>query len=93
MKFFKREKETATGSADEVNPVYRPSASLTGKSANSEDIQSARNSIQFLTNEFKTTADQQQVAAKRMAALNRTCLLYTSPSPRDQRGSRMPSSA
>ena len=25
--------------------------------------------------------------------LNRTCLLYTSPSPRDQRGSRMPSSA
>ena len=25
--------------------------------------------------------------------LERTCLLYTSPSPRDQRGSRMPSSA
>ena len=27
------------------------------------------------------------------AAYNETCLLYTSPSPRDQRGSRMPSSA
>ena len=27
------------------------------------------------------------------AALLYTCLLYTSPSPRDQRGSRMPSSA
>ena len=27
------------------------------------------------------------------AAGNHTCLLYTSPSPRDQRGSRMPSSA
>ena len=26
-------------------------------------------------------------------ALLQTCLLYTSPSPRDQRGSRMPSSA
>ena len=26
-------------------------------------------------------------------AKNKTCLLYTSPSPRDQRGSRMPSSA
>ena len=26
-------------------------------------------------------------------ALRRACLLYTSPSPRDQRGSRMPSSA
>ena len=25
--------------------------------------------------------------------LNKACLLYTSPSPRDQRGSRMPSSA
>ena len=25
--------------------------------------------------------------------LSRSCLLYTSPSPRDQRGSRMPSSA
>ena len=26
-------------------------------------------------------------------ALSKICLLYTSPSPRDQRGSRMPSSA
>ena len=28
-----------------------------------------------------------------LAARNISCLLYTSPSPRDQRGSRMPSSA
>ena len=28
-----------------------------------------------------------------MRATNTACLLYTSPSPRDQRGSRMPSSA
>ena len=28
-----------------------------------------------------------------IGGLNETCLLYTSPSPRDQRGSRMPSSA
>ena len=27
------------------------------------------------------------------AGMNQFCLLYTSPSPRDQRGSRMPSSA
>jgi len=27
------------------------------------------------------------------AEIKKTCLLYTSPSPRDQRGSRMPSSA
>ena len=29
----------------------------------------------------------------KIADLARSCLLYTSPSPRDQRGSRMPSSA
>ena len=28
-----------------------------------------------------------------MVSVIKTCLLYTSPSPRDQRGSRMPSSA
>ena len=32
-------------------------------------------------------------AAARNVKRNITCLLYTSPSPRDQRGSRMPSSA
>ena len=30
---------------------------------------------------------------ERVTELSDTCLLYTSPSPRDQRGSRMPSSA
>ena len=30
---------------------------------------------------------------QKMASLPDYCLLYTSPSPRDQRGSRMPSSA
>ena len=30
---------------------------------------------------------------ERSSALRLACLLYTSPSPRDQRGSRMPSSA
>ena len=33
------------------------------------------------------------VAVWRTSVFNNTCLLYTSPSPRDQRGSRMPSSA
>ena len=33
------------------------------------------------------------VGLSRTAALIEDCLLYTSPSPRDQRGSRMPSSA
>ena len=33
------------------------------------------------------------LACVRIGALHSVCLLYTSPSPRDQRGSRMPSSA
>ena len=32
-------------------------------------------------------------AANTLAEVGHVCLLYTSPSPRDQRGSRMPSSA
>ena len=35
----------------------------------------------------------QLLPRERLAALLDPCLLYTSPSPRDQRGSRMPSSA
>ena len=37
-----------------------------------------------LINPLKAAEDRKQA---------KTCLLYTSPSPRDQRGSRMPSSA
>ena len=36
---------------------------------------------------------QYELLVSRLPALPVTCLLYTSPSPRDQRGSRMPSSA
>ena len=37
-------------------------------------------------------ADDETTSSLAIAAA-RSCLLYTSPSPRDQRGSRMPSSA
>ena len=43
---------------------------------------------------FEDTADHFMVSyGKRARAFIYNCLLYTSPSPRDQRGSRMPSSA
>ena len=35
----------------------------------------------------------QKKSVDELIALFKDCLLYTSPSPRDQRGSRMPSSA
>ena len=40
----------------------------------------------------KALADAQAASAESLTVLG-VCLLYTSPSPRDQRGSRMPSSA
>ena len=42
---------------------------------------------------IRRTIAKRLVEAQQTAALLTTCLLYTSPSPRDQRGSRMPSSA
>ena len=38
-------------------------------------------------------AEEIEFADNKIFAKNNPCLLYTSPSPRDQRGSRMPSSA
>ncbi len=73
MKFFKRDKSTDSVEISRgVKPIYQQSASIVGKTASSDDIQSARDSVEFLTGEFKATADQQQIAAKRMAALNKT---------------------
>ena len=51
------------------------------------------------SNTLTGAAEQAAIAANIDSAINndspapQACLLYTSPSPRDQRGSRMPSSA
>ena len=45
-----------------------------------------------LTNSEKIST-YEQILETFLIHTNKTCLLYTSPSPRDQRGSRMPSSA
>ena len=49
------------------------------------------NRIVMMTDDNKAQQQQQPVIGRR--APNNTCLLYTSPSPRDKRQSRMPSSA
>ena len=46
----------------------------------------------FLRNVLYAIGNSGEAALKPIADAH-TCLLYTSPSPRDQRGSRMPSSA
>ena len=45
------------------------------------------------TTDVEAANAESAVAAELAVELSATCLLYTSPSPRDQRGSRMPSSA
>ena len=42
---------------------------------------------------FLTTGKSSEGVDKELIEEMQACLLYTSPSPRDQRGSRMPSSA
>ena len=52
--------------------------------------------ISFPNEDFKSAVDSFPVLERDLAyraGLGWICLLYTSPSPRDQRGSRMPSSA
>ena len=73
MNFFKREKTTTElPKSSRLSPVYTPSASLAGKTASADDIQQARESVDAIVGELKTNADQQQLAAKRMASLNKT---------------------
>jgi len=73
MNFFKREKTTTQlPKSNRLSPVYTPSASLAGKTASADDIQQARESVDAIVGELKNNADQQQLAAKRMASLNKT---------------------
>ena len=46
-----------------------------------------------LLNLYKILSPFKEVPEVLKSLKNKNCLLYTSPSPRDQRGSRMPSSA
>ena len=48
----------------------------------------------IVANELSDVEKRQiKIAERFLTVLEKSCLLYTSPSPRDQRGSRMPSSA
>jgi predicted nucleic acid-binding Zn-ribbon protein len=71
MNIFRREKSSSE-LAGGIAPIYAPSTALTGKMATSDDISQARESVEFIVGELKASADQQQMSAKRMVALNKT---------------------
>ena len=48
---------------------------------------------QFMVTALRSSGKMERVTEHLRERLGLACLLYTSPSPRDQRGSRMPSSA
>ena len=52
-----------------------------------------RNKLKGIGQQMKWSVRDESLHSKMGCQLFRHCLLYTSPSPRDQRGSRMPSSA
>ena len=64
----------------------------TGGNDGLEIIDSGESTFSTVTHQFDTPNDG-MVTISSGPAITYTCLLYTSPSPRDQRGSRMPSSA
>ena len=66
----------------------RPNLLLLDEPTNHLDL-ATREALAMALNEFEGTV----MLVSHDRALLRSCLLYTSPSPRDQRGSRMPSSA
>ena len=72
-------------SFDEMIGSTVPANILTDKTL---DLEPAMSEMEAL-GKMKEYADKNQVMKSYIGA----CLLYTSPSPRDQRGSRMPSSA
>ena len=59
----------------------------------SEQLRESVNPCKFLGSAFGKKSQMVGGSARTQRTRRWSCLLYTSPSPRDQRGSRMPSSA
>ena len=65
------------------------------KDTGSSEVQIAQltDKIENLSNHIKQYKKDKHSSVGLLRAVNRSCLLYTSPSPRDVEESRMPSSA
>ena len=74
-----------------TNQSITPNFPFTGTWYNLMDDSSI--TVTSTTAPITIPAGEFRIFGNQLATLSNNCLLYTSPSPRDQRGSRMPSSA
>ena len=58
-----------------------------------QDQETTNNPAEDVNEAIDAAMEAESAATEPAEELSEVCLLYTSPSPRDQRGSRMPSSA
>ena len=85
---------TITSTLDFANPTTGSTAFNGGTFSVSDNVAGGDPTVDLTTaNGFQSGTAGNAVEVDPVSAGNGTCLLYTSPSPRDQRGSRMPSSA
>ena len=76
--------------ADEVDSINSKPSEILSESESSQLL--SDQDLESLDNEIRAELPEESIQES-SDSLNIDCLLYTSPSPRDQRGSRMPSSA
>ena len=91
--------------ARHYNLIFRVAFRLLGTQADAEDLaqdvcielpaklKSFKGQSKFSTWLYQVVMNKARDSLRKRATHAKACLLYTSPSPRDQRGSRMPSSA
>jgi len=75
MGLFKRDKDPAPappGGSEGLKPIVPPQKTAPQNTANPNQVDMAKDTVEQLMNELKTGADQQNVAAKRMAGLAMT---------------------
>ena len=82
----------------DIFPEARKATSINEKGVAASSFKQKKQNIQRLDkieelNSHIGMTDSQELNSPVVKARTPNCLLYTSPSPRDQRGSRMPSSA
>ena len=94
MEKIKQEAERLKANIQQQQQAIQKEALEVSKMERNESRNQAEGAVEQKQASLRTQARQAETELlTREAQIYYSCLLYTSPSPRDQRGSRMPSSA